>query len=89
MSADPGASETDLLTYIFDIAHTDKPVLVDASNPSRFLTSRTARVATRKLIAGLRAEGFKAGECVCIHAFNDVRRTLFLQRTMKSTEGAD
>ncbi|KAL8729562.1 MAG: hypothetical protein Q9166_004642 [cf. Caloplaca sp. 2 TL-2023] len=74
MAVESGAPETDLLTYIFgnENADPDKPVLVDASNPSRFLTSDTARTATRKLIAGLRAEGFEAGECVCVNAFNDI-----------------
>ncbi|KAL8801057.1 MAG: hypothetical protein Q9200_007065 [Gallowayella weberi] len=74
MSADSGTPEMDLLTYIFANKSTDpeKPILVDASNPARFLTSRTAEVATRKLIAGLKAEGLEAGECVCINAFNDV-----------------
>ncbi|KAL8690724.1 MAG: hypothetical protein Q9218_003891 [Villophora microphyllina] len=64
----------DLLTYIFgnNDAEPNKAVLVDASNPSRFLTTCTARTAVRKLIAGLRAEGLEQGDCVCINAFNDI-----------------
>ncbi|KAL8682811.1 MAG: hypothetical protein Q9186_001140 [Xanthomendoza sp. 1 TL-2023] len=74
MSVDSSTPETDLLTYIFDdkITDPDKPILIDASDPSRFITSSTAKVVIRKLIAGLKAEGFEPGECVCINAFNDI-----------------
>ncbi|KAI4276383.1 MAG: hypothetical protein LQ337_002518 [Flavoplaca oasis] len=74
MGAERGVLGTDLLTYIFGNKNErpEKPVLVDASNPSRFLTSDSAKVAIRKLIAGLKAEGLEAGDCVCINAFNDV-----------------
>ncbi|KAL8994167.1 MAG: hypothetical protein Q9169_005798 [Polycauliona sp. 2 TL-2023] len=74
MGAEHGALETDLLTYIFDSknGHPERPVLVDASNPLRFLTRDSAKLATRKLIAGLKAEGLAAGDCVCINAFNDI-----------------
>ncbi|KAL8916769.1 MAG: hypothetical protein Q9172_006135 [Xanthocarpia lactea] len=74
MAAEHGAPETDLITYIFgnNNGSPDKPVLVDANNPSRFLTSTSAKAATRKLIAGLKAEGFESGECVCVNAFNDI-----------------
>ncbi|KAL9037577.1 MAG: hypothetical protein Q9180_003643, partial [Flavoplaca navasiana] len=74
MGAERGVLETDLLTYIFGNKNDGpkKPVLVDASNPSRFLTSDSAKVAIRKLIAGLKAEGLEAGDCVCINSFNDV-----------------
>ncbi|KAL8649914.1 MAG: hypothetical protein Q9226_005373 [Calogaya cf. arnoldii] len=74
MGSEHSAPETDLLTYIFGnkIDEPNKPILVDASNPSRFLTSTSAKTTTRKLIAGLKAEGLEAGECVCINAFNDI-----------------
>ncbi|KAL8849292.1 MAG: hypothetical protein Q9221_005702 [Calogaya cf. arnoldii] len=74
MGPEHTAPETDLLTYIFGnkVDKPNKPILVDASNPSRFLTSTSAKAATRKLIAGLKAEGLGAGECVCINAFNDI-----------------
>ncbi|KAL8698837.1 MAG: hypothetical protein Q9201_006351 [Fulgogasparrea decipioides] len=66
--------EMDLLSYIFDNEDIipDKPVLVDATNPSRFLTTPAARTIIRKLIAGFRAEGLEEGDCVCINAFNDI-----------------
>ncbi|KAL8891186.1 MAG: hypothetical protein Q9215_001782 [Flavoplaca cf. flavocitrina] len=66
MGAEHGVLETDLLTYIFGNKNDrpKKPVLVDASNPSRFLTSDSAKVAIRKLIAGLKAEGLEAGDCI-------------------------
>lgn len=47
-------------------------VLIDASDASRYVTPRSARKITRQLIAGLRAEGLRPGDCVCIHSFNDV-----------------
>lgn len=50
-----------------------RQVLIDANDPSRFITARVARSAVRKLIAGLRSEGFEPGDCLCLHSFNDVR----------------
>ena len=47
-------------------------VLIDANDASRYVTPRSARKITRQLIAGLRAEGLRPGDCVCIHSFNDV-----------------
>ncbi|KAL8670939.1 MAG: hypothetical protein Q9168_004539 [Polycauliona sp. 1 TL-2023] len=80
MAAEHRTSKTDLLTYIFDAKNCkpDKPILVDASNPSRFLTSDSAKVAIRKLIAGLKAEGLEAGDCVCINAFNDIYYSILM-----------
>ena len=49
-----------------------RQVLIDASDASRYVTPRSARKITRQLIAGLRAEGLRPGDCVCIHSFNDV-----------------
>lgn len=48
-------------------------VLIDASDPSRFVTVSSARKIVRQLIAGLKAEGFRSGDCVCVHSFNDVQ----------------
>ncbi|KAL8937775.1 MAG: hypothetical protein Q9216_004253 [Gyalolechia sp. 2 TL-2023] len=74
MATGAGTPDTDLLSYIFgkEPADLEKPILIDASSPSRFLTFSSARTAVRKLIAGLREEGVKKDDCVCINAFNDV-----------------
>ena len=55
--------------YVADL----RQVLIDANDPSRFITARGARSTVRKLIAGLRSEGFERGDCLCLHSFNDVR----------------
>lgn len=51
----------------------DKKIYIDAENPERSLSASQARGIVRKLIAGFRSVGLKPGECVCVHAFNDVR----------------
>ncbi|KAI9818922.1 MAG: hypothetical protein M1827_007743 [Pycnora praestabilis] len=64
----------DLLSWTFGNLDydQDKPIYVDAANPARTLSAREARTVVRKLIAGLKAEGLQPGDCVCIHAFNDI-----------------
>ena len=47
-------------------------ILVDAEDPSRFLTTSSARSLVRRLIAGLKTEGLQEGDCVCVKSFNDV-----------------
>lgn len=44
------------------------------SNTLRFITSGSAHSTVRRLIAGLKAEGLRPGDCVCLHSFNDVSR---------------
>lgn len=74
MASHDFALDVDLLSYIFgnEPLNLEKPILIDASNPSRFLTFTTARTAVRKLIAGLQHEGLQKGDCVCVNAFNDI-----------------
>ncbi|KAL2399759.1 Phenylacetyl-CoA ligase epaB [Exophiala dermatitidis] len=64
----------DILSWTFDEQHydQDKPVYLDALDPSRSISSRQARGIIRKLIAGFRAAGVAKGDCVCIHSFNDI-----------------
>ncbi|KEF58960.1 uncharacterized protein A1O9_03803 [Exophiala aquamarina CBS 119918] len=64
----------DILSWIFDEQKfdVDKPIYVDAANPSRSISSRQARKLIRQLIAGFRANGAKPGDCICIHSFNDI-----------------
>ncbi|CAF9923812.1 MAG: hypothetical protein HETSPECPRED_005426 [Heterodermia speciosa] len=74
MAVENDAPSIDLLSYIFEntVDDQDKPVLIDANDPSRFITARLARSTVRKLIAGLRSEGFERGDCLCLHSFNDI-----------------
>ena len=55
---------------------TDSQILVDAHDPERSISCNQARRIVRHLIAGLRAAGVKPGDCVGIHAFNDVSADL-------------
>ncbi|KAI9815755.1 MAG: hypothetical protein M1827_002151 [Pycnora praestabilis] len=71
----------DLLSWTFanQSYDQDKPVLIDAANPSRSLSARQIRKAVRQVISGLRAAGLKEGDTVCVDSFNDIYYTvLFL-----------
>ncbi|KAJ5897209.1 hypothetical protein N7504_007497 [Penicillium tannophilum] len=70
----------DLLSYIFDDPPYDqnKPIYIDAKNPSRSISCNQARSKIRKLIAGLRAAGFRKGDCVLIHSFNDINYSILV-----------
>ncbi|KAK2756530.1 hypothetical protein FQN54_005423 [Arachnomyces sp. PD_36] len=63
----------DLLSWIFDNPSYDqnRPVYIDAKDPSRSISCNQARKLIRQLIAGLRAAGFKKGDCLSVHSFND------------------
>jgi acyl-CoA synthetase (AMP-forming)/AMP-acid ligase II len=64
----------DLLSWMFDHPQysIDKPIYIDASNPSRSISCRQGKVLTKRLAAGFRKAGLKKGDCVCMHAFNDI-----------------
>lgn len=47
-------------------------IYFDAANPSRSLSQRQAGTLVRQVIAGLKARGFKKGDCLCVTSFNDV-----------------
>lgn len=53
-------------------ASMDLQIYVDAKRPQRHITKAQGRIIIRKLAAGLHASGVRKGDCVCIHAFNDV-----------------
>ncbi|QVM11961.1 hypothetical protein D8B26_006599 [Coccidioides posadasii str. Silveira] len=48
-------------------------IYINPHNASESISCNQARVLVRKLIAGLRANGFKNGDCLNVHSFNDVR----------------
>lgn len=64
----------DILSWIFDEPSYDleKPVFIDAADTSRVVTGAHAKRLIRQLIAGFCAAGVQRGDCVCIHAFNDI-----------------
>ncbi|PGH09006.1 hypothetical protein AJ79_05801 [Helicocarpus griseus UAMH5409] len=64
----------DILSWIFDSPSydQDRPIYVDAKDPSKSISCKQARKIIRQLIAGLRAAGFKKGDCLNIHSFNDI-----------------
>ncbi|KAK8218025.1 4-coumarate-CoA ligase-like protein [Phyllosticta capitalensis] len=66
--------DQDILSWSLDKPQydLDKPVFIDAAKPSRTISARQARGLIEKLIAGFKAAGVKRGECVCMHAFNDI-----------------
>ncbi|KIY01138.1 uncharacterized protein Z520_02690 [Fonsecaea multimorphosa CBS 102226] len=65
---------TDLLSWMFDevIYDIDRPILIDAANTSRTISCRQARSMIQRIAAGLKKTGLQHGDCVCIHAFNDI-----------------
>lgn len=67
----------DLMSWYFknnsEITDRDAPIYIDAGDPSRYYSHRTAEIAIRKISNGLKANGLREGECVCLHSFNDVR----------------
>lgn len=71
----PPIPTKDLMSWYFDEPQydIDKPVYIDAANPSRAYSHRQAKSAILKVAAGLKAQGLKKGDCVCLHSFNDVR----------------
>ncbi|OAP55592.1 hypothetical protein AYL99_10565 [Fonsecaea erecta] len=64
----------DILSWMFDKPRFDqeKPVYVDAIDPSKSISANQARVIIRKLAAGFHAAGVTPGDCVCIHSFNNI-----------------
>jgi acyl-CoA synthetase (AMP-forming)/AMP-acid ligase II len=69
----------DILSWTFDELSygLDKPIYIDAQDPSRYYTARTARTLIQQLAAGFRAIGVRPGDCVSIHSFNDICYPLF------------
>ncbi|KAF2464098.1 4-coumarate-CoA ligase-like protein [Lindgomyces ingoldianus] len=64
----------DLLSWMFDgqTYDQDKPIYIDAADPSRTICSRQARSTVRKLCAGFKTIGLKEDDCVCMLSFNDI-----------------
>lgn len=54
-------------------------IFVDAKDPTNRISAKEALQTVRKLIKGLKELGLKEGECVCLHAYNNVRSLLLLK----------
>ncbi|OCT45526.1 hypothetical protein CLCR_01475 [Cladophialophora carrionii] len=66
---------TDILTYTFGNLSRyddDTPIFIDANHPTHRIRAKQALRTVRQLIKGLKALGLKEGECVCLHAFNNI-----------------
>ena len=68
-------SKMDLVSWIFGNANYDQDakIYIDPENRQRSISANEARTTVRKFVAGWKAVGLKPGDCVCVHAFNDVR----------------
>lgn len=64
----------DLLSWIFDEVRydQDQPIYIDCAKPERTISARQAKKIIRQIVAGLYANGFKRGDCVALHSFNDI-----------------
>ncbi|KAL2410914.1 Acyl-CoA ligase azaF [Exophiala dermatitidis] len=66
---------TDILTFAFANLgryDNDQPIFIDATDPSRSISALRALHVVRRLIKGLKELGLKEGDCVCLHAFNNI-----------------
>ncbi|KAI5285950.1 hypothetical protein KEM54_000178 [Ascosphaera aggregata] len=74
----------DICSWLFDRTafNPDKPVYIDANEPTIFVTWNQALKMVRQLIAGLRAAGFKKGDCLNLHSFNDVNYSIIVLATI-------
>ena len=74
------ACSSDLLTYTFEgPIHYDrdnKPLYIEAEDPSRYLTASQSKCLVRKLIAGFRHVGVKKGDRIVVHLPNTVNLLL-------------
>ena len=67
-------SKMDLVSWIFGNSNYDQDsrLYIDPENSQRSISANEARTIVRKFVAGWKAVGLKPGDCVCVHAFNDV-----------------
>ncbi|KAL2860692.1 adenylate-forming enzyme AfeA [Aspergillus lucknowensis] len=66
---------TDLLTFCFRGPvpyNEDRPLFIDAEDPSRYFSARQFRTLVRTLIAGLKAQHVQRGDCVLVHLGNSI-----------------
>jgi hypothetical protein len=54
------------------ITYKSGQIYVDAADPTRSISAAEAKSLIRKLASGFHVAGVRHGDCVCVHAFNDV-----------------
>ncbi|KAK2797181.1 hypothetical protein FQN50_009280 [Emmonsiellopsis sp. PD_5] len=66
----------DLLSFVFGNRPSQydeqRPIYIDAENPSRTLNASQFRKLVRMLIAGFKAKGLQKGDCVLVHLPNNI-----------------
>ncbi|KAF2110040.1 putative AMP-binding enzyme [Lophiotrema nucula] len=64
----------DILSWIYDepTYDQDKPIYIDAYNPSNSISASQAKKLIRQLVAGLKKAGLQKGDTVLIHSFNNI-----------------
>ncbi|PGH06318.1 hypothetical protein AJ79_06561 [Helicocarpus griseus UAMH5409] len=66
----------DVLSFVFDDRPSQyeeqRPIYIDAQNPSWTLNAKQFRKLVRLLIAGFKANGLQKGDCVLVHLSNQV-----------------
>lgn len=64
----------DIISWTFeDLSYDwDMPIYIDQARPERSVSARQAKKMIRQIVAGLHANGFKKGDCVALHSFNDI-----------------
>ncbi|KAI5818393.1 amp dependent CoA ligase [Pyronema omphalodes] len=65
---------SDILSWMFDQPGYDlnKTIYVSANDPSRSLTAGQCRDTIRRFAKGLQTAGFKKGDTLLLHSFNDI-----------------
>ncbi|OCL09846.1 AMP-binding enzyme [Glonium stellatum] len=64
----------DILSWICDGFNYDinKPVFINAADKSQSISAAQAWSIICKLVAGFKSAGLQAGDCVCLHSFNNI-----------------
>ncbi|KAK5170923.1 uncharacterized protein LTR77_004067 [Saxophila tyrrhenica] len=72
----------DIISWCYDNREAfdqDKPIYVDAADPSRSISATQAYKLIRQLVAGFQAAGLKKGDVVCLHSFNNLYYPILVQ----------
>ncbi|KIW13619.1 hypothetical protein PV08_08810 [Exophiala spinifera] len=68
-------SAADIVTFTFANLgqyEKNKPIFIDAKDPTQSVSASQAISTMRQLVNGLKDLGVKEGDCVCLHAFNNI-----------------
>ena len=71
----------DLVSFVFGNTGYDqnRKIYIDPDRPARSLSANEARCLVRQLVSGFKANGLQYGDCVCVHAFNDVGARIYFE----------